>query len=109
MDDASGNSLGDGGLPESPLHFSLTGPGSFDSFVNDLGSSISDKRGDRSHQSDSVKNLSANLRASLENAESTVKETLAIEEALKAEEVEKAGIEKQEVDFEMGQTRGRSM
>ena len=48
-----------------------------------------------------VVDFSANLRAKLENAESTLKKTRIIEEALKAEEVEETEIEIEETEDEM--------
>ena len=53
--------------------------------------------------------LSASLRARLEAAESTVKKTLAIEEALKAEEVEEIELESDEMEDEMEDVRILSM
>ncbi len=53
---------------ENAVRISDTNSGSRHNSVDDLGSSISDQGDDRSLESDSVKDLSANLRASLENA-----------------------------------------
>jgi len=58
---------------------------------------------------DSVEDLSSELRSSLDSAQSTVQETLEIEERTKGETIKTAELAEDEDEFEMTISRGRSM
>jgi len=58
---------------------------------------------------DSVEDLSSELRSSLDSAQSTVQETLELEERTKAEAVKTAELAEDEDEFEITISRGRNM
>lgn len=100
LDDLQGNPLHRDDNAGSRLSVSDICCGNNDFSARAVGNSVSDTEADESVQDDSVKNMVARLRQSLEIFETMMKKTLAIDEALKAEEAEEIEIEEQEIEDE---------